>query len=157
MIKFNYAKYGKYPAGGVYYALPSKGCAGWLLYKVTERNVDTGGDFVPDSEISHAMQYLAVVEYFNETFNTDISDIDKTCLPRGRVSPVDKNGKKVWLILHGGDTPQRLRHQIISEFGLEGNPNVVWEEDTFEQMNPGAKQRLIDRIPALEGLYAKGY
>jgi len=158
MLKgFSFAKWGKYPAKGVYYCLPTKDCSHWLLYKVTERNVDTGTDFIPDYELTHGMQFEFVVQYFQENFNVDISDIDKTCLPRGRVDPATVDGKSVWVVLHGGDTPQRIRHQIISEFGLEGNPNVVWEEDTFERMNPDAEQRLIHRVPALEGLYKKGY
>jgi hypothetical protein len=152
MIKgLSIAKFARYPSRGVYYCLPSKDASHWILLHRTERNVDTGEGFTVESELSHAQQYSEVVEYFQQNFNVDISDIGRRCIPRGRI----EKGKVDWIIQHGDDTPITMRHQVIAEFGLSGLSNVNWEFDSYESMEIEQRQRLLERCPLLKPLFEK--
>lgn len=149
---FQYCKFGRFPSKGIYFCVPVPQWKFWRLYKATTVDVDTGEKATPDAELDHDAQFPFVARYFKEVFGVDISGLGKRCLPRGRVLGPEETGGQ-WVILHGNDTPERMRHQIRAEFGLDGMKDVVWRGEEMEAMDSDEKRKLIEKCLLMAGLY----
>ena len=149
MTQIKLCKFGSYVSSGVYYALPERSKTNWVIFPITEVNVDTGEFQYPEYELTHGQMYATVVGYFQDNFGEDISDIGRRCLPRGRVEKVGD----VWKIYHGSDSPMAIRHEILTEFGFGGKPNYSFEYSGYQAMEEPEKLRLIERVPFMKELF----
>jgi len=125
------------PSGGVYYAVPkNKDFSIWEV--VYSRNDEFNEAYHED-----LWQYvlLNLKQWFGLTDETlTVIKNNEYGLPRGRVqSPKD------WIIFHGGDAPNAIKHQVLKAFGLhELNRNgfLKWEESEQEKMNDVDKEKV---------------
>lgn len=136
------------PSSGIYYAVPKdKSFDTWKII------------FQRSDEVEEPYHYDLwndyVINYLKEEFNLDQSEVNKLAgkdsgLPRGRVqSPKESGGYEVgWVIYHGNDAPDIIKHQVLSAFGLHEirrANKLKWEVSEEEKMNEN-EQKIVEGI-----------
>lgn len=134
-------KLARKPASGVYYAVPKdRTFSNWEIKYI--RNDET-------NEPLHFEMWFDLVDILKHQLNLTDEEARQlgdnyTGLPRGRVlSPQEIGTGDKWIVSHGDDTPEMLKHQILTAFGLlplNRVGKVVWSVDDHEKMNPQEKE-----------------
>jgi hypothetical protein len=114
------------PVEGVYYVVPLKTGIDEVWAETKREVVDPWHFDFWTREVAPAL---------GEMYGLDADTVSKirtayTGLPRGRV--VRKDNK--WIIAHGGDTPDAVKHKVKSGFGLFG-VEAEWILDEHEKMD----------------------
>lgn len=106
-------KFATKPAGGIYYAVPNKDFSYWeILYR--------RDDEYSEDRILHFDLFDQVVYKLEKEFKLTPGEVatigdNYTGIPRGRISsPQDAGQGDKWLVLHGGDAPNIINHQVLT-------------------------------------------
>lgn len=123
------------PSSGVYYAVPkNKEFSIWeIVYLRSDEINETYHEELWPYVLENLKQWFSLNEQLDKIKNSEYG------LPRGRVqSPKEVMGTKEWLIFHGNDAPDSIKHQVLKAFGLHQLRNdgyLKWEQVEQEQMN----------------------
>lgn len=125
------------PAEGVYYAVPKD--SSFETWDIT---------FVRADEVEEPMHWDLWTDYTVDLLKDrfDLNEVDinliktqYTGMPRGRIQKVRRDGGGYkWIILHGNDSPDVIRHQVVAAFGLleiKRNNMLEWIYEEHEKMN----------------------
>ena len=139
-------KFATRPSAGIYYALPNKDFSYW---EVVYRREDD--EYSDPMSLTHFDLFQQVICRLKDEFklsSTEVAAIgdNYTGLPRGRIASPKETGGDKWLILHGGDAPDVIKHQVLTAFGLLGltSNKVEWKVVDHEMMNPQEKKLVLN-------------